>query len=379
MSDEPTEDSSWVHFAPFGSWKGHEEGAFKLDKHVFDSIIARFDEVANDIQVDYNHDSVKGGLSGPKPAAGWIKALEVRGNGSKPEDGLWGLVEWTKRAAAFIRNREYRYTSPVIDFKSKDRKTGKVEGPELFNAALTNDPFLDGQVPLALERLQLQMEIKIKDQKVSAPVAASEQEPANAAEMQEDMGGGGVVDKIAAAVGMEPAAVEAVLLEKMDDIVALVAGASEGDGTPADETMASDQPAAAVANDKWSKAQTDQRQLNLDRLSKRVDELEADKRHALEAKVSEHVSAKIESGEIPDQNRKLAEELYLEDWDRADKIFCSKVVPINERQSTRVMSRGDHKSAKLTEMEQECVTGLVACGYSKDKAIERIVAQRKVN
>lgn len=378
MADEPTEDSSWVHFAPFGVWKGHEEGEFRLDKEVFDSVIARFEDTANDVQVDYNHDSIKEQL-GYKPAAGWIKALEVRGNGKGTADGLWGLVEWTKRAAAFIRNKEYKYTSPVIDFKSKDRKTGKVTGPELFNAALTNDPFLDGQVPLALERLPLQMEIKIKDKQEGQAVAASQEENKDATALQEEgMGSSGAVDKIAEAVGLEPSAVEAILLEKMDDIVAIVAGAQNQDGTPADEAMTSDQTSPTVAADKWAQAEKGKEQLELSRLSSRVKELETDKRKALEKKVSEHVAAKIENGEIPDQSKALAEELYLEDWDRAEKIYCSKIVPIGVSQSTKGQSKKG-QSANLNDVEKESVAGLVLCGYTKEKATERIVAQRKAN
>jgi phage I-like protein len=30
------------------------------------------------------------------------------------EDDIWALVEWTEKAAAHIKAREYRYLSPVL-------------------------------------------------------------------------------------------------------------------------------------------------------------------------------------------------------------------------------------------------------------------------
>jgi phage I-like protein len=377
MSADETEDSAWVHLAPYGTWRGHEEGPFTLDKSTFKNIISEFEKIENDIQIDYHHDSIKEDVTGPRPASGWIKAMEIRGTGKQKGDGLWAFVAWTKRAATFIRNKEFKYLSPVIDFLSKDRKSGKKNSPELFNAALTNDPFLDGQMPLALERLPLQMEIKIKDKQEGQAVAADQTQPDAATMQDEGAAGGSIIDKIAEAVGLEPSAVEALMLEKMDDIVAIVAGAQNTDGTPADEAQAADIPSQTVAADKWEQAKRDQSQLTLDRLSKRVVDLEKKDRKAQEEKVDARIAEKIENGEILIGSKALARELYLEDYDRAERIYCSKVVPIGVSQSTKSAKSGTKDN--LTEDEKTAISSLVSFGYSKDNATQRIVAQRKVN
>ena len=63
--------------------------------------------------VDYDHQNDKPdpGRSGPVPAAGWIKELEVATN------SLWGRVVWTARASELISAKEYRYISPAFYYQ----------------------------------------------------------------------------------------------------------------------------------------------------------------------------------------------------------------------------------------------------------------------
>lgn len=367
LDDTATSDtsgavSSWVHFAPFGKWLGHEQGPLTFDRKEFETIVANFDKLENDLQVDYEHDSINKQLKGPKPAAGWIKALEIRGNGQHKGDGLWGFVEWVSRAVAFIRNREYKYTSPVIDPDAKDRKTKKKIGMELFNAALTNDPFLDGQMPLALERIS--MEIKIKDQKLDntsdKQMNADDPPP-------EPESGGGVFDKIAAMTGMESAAVEAILLEKIDEVAALVAGSAEGDGTPADEPTANADTPKVAAADRWTKA-----------MESRIAILERDKKAEKTRFILDHVNSKIEGGFILDSDKDLAIELYTENFDRAERVYGSQLVPLGRHQAKETRSTNGNK-IKLSDAETASINGLISCGYSKQSATTKVVALRKGN
>ncbi len=97
---------------------------------------------AQDVPVDYDHQSVYSavqGVGGVAPAAGWIdpQSLTVQ------DDGIYGDVKWTDRAAAAIKGREYRYLSPVI---SHD-KNGRVQ--RLLSVGLTNQPAVDGLAKLA--------------------------------------------------------------------------------------------------------------------------------------------------------------------------------------------------------------------------------------
>tara|TARA_B100002019_G_C21152386_1_gene538925 strand:+ start:381 stop:821 length:441 start_codon:yes stop_codon:yes gene_type:complete len=82
--------------------------------------------IDRDHQIDY---AVPGT---PVKAAGWIKEMQVR------EDGIWGRVEWTERALAEIKAKEYRYISPVFMHK---KDTGEITA--IIRASLTNHPNLE--------------------------------------------------------------------------------------------------------------------------------------------------------------------------------------------------------------------------------------------
>src|SRR5690606_23118612 len=74
-----------------------------------EAVLTAFAENGIDLPIDYEHQSLAADdKAGPVPAAGWIKALEVR------DGALWGRVQWTPRAAELIAAREYRYLSPVF-------------------------------------------------------------------------------------------------------------------------------------------------------------------------------------------------------------------------------------------------------------------------
>lgn len=82
--------------------------------------------------VDYDHGIDKpAGRANPGLAAGWITALQATA------DGIWGMVEWTAKAAAHIAEREYRCISPVFEH----REDGTIT--RLVRAALLNNPALD--------------------------------------------------------------------------------------------------------------------------------------------------------------------------------------------------------------------------------------------
>lgn len=130
-----------IQLLPFGEVKS-KNGTFKVDESSLKSIITAFEAETNDLVVDYEHQTLKGVTA---PAAGWIKELVNKG-----QDGLWARVEWTPKAAEFLKNKEYRYLSPVI-LLTKDKKAVR-----LHSAALTNTPAIDG-MPVA-NKLQTENE-----------------------------------------------------------------------------------------------------------------------------------------------------------------------------------------------------------------------------
>ena len=52
-------------------------------------------------------------------------------------------MQWTDRAKEYLRNREYRYLSPVVLVRKNDGRA-----VQLLGAALTNLPAIDGMAPV---------------------------------------------------------------------------------------------------------------------------------------------------------------------------------------------------------------------------------------
>ena len=127
-----------IQVIPFGRHIT-EKGEFELDADGVKAIMSEFDAKENQMVIDYEHQTLTGNVA---PAAGWIKRLMDRGVDSK-KGGLWAEVEWTQRAEKYLGGCEYRYLSPVF---LKDVESGRVM--RLLNAALTNQPAIDGMVPI---------------------------------------------------------------------------------------------------------------------------------------------------------------------------------------------------------------------------------------
>lgn len=108
------------------------------------AIIADFSARENRVVIDYEHQTLLASQNGqPAPASGWFSKLEWR------DSGLYAVdVEWTERAESMIEGGEYKYISPVFTY---DKKTGAVKS--LINAALTNNPALDGMDAVAASQV----------------------------------------------------------------------------------------------------------------------------------------------------------------------------------------------------------------------------------
>ena len=129
----------WVHLFPAGRMTGRDGRHFDLADP--EAIIRDFQARAVDLPIDYEHqnDRPEAKLSGPVPAAGWIKEL------SAGETGLWARVEWTAPARAMIAKREYRYLSPSFAYHPHSKAilrlkgAGLVHNPNLELTALANE------------------------------------------------------------------------------------------------------------------------------------------------------------------------------------------------------------------------------------------------
>jgi phage I-like protein len=120
---------AWVQLLPASPFAGRDgRGPYRTH---FAAVLGEFSANGLPLPIDYEHQTLNAASNGqPAPAAGWIEALQAR------DDGLWGQVAWTPRAAERIAQREYRYLSPVFDH------TEAGEIIRLTSAALVNTPNL---------------------------------------------------------------------------------------------------------------------------------------------------------------------------------------------------------------------------------------------
>jgi phage I-like protein len=133
-----------IPLAVTGTWvRGSNK--FSITPDDLESIVRNFRERQNgEINVDYDHASEMPEVAagGPIPSAGRIVGIdppEAQGR----RTFLWGWFEPTERARTLVKNREYRYISPAIDWGAKNKRTGKPQGATLTSVALTNRPFLE--------------------------------------------------------------------------------------------------------------------------------------------------------------------------------------------------------------------------------------------
>jgi|GEM_PF-2575030 len=146
----------WVQLLPYGVFVTVDGRPFEVNQHSVKAVAEAFGKRKNDLVLDYMHSTENPNL-GDAPAAGWIKELEWRLPGDAtevlPSHGLWARVEWTSRAQERLAAREYRYISPVIKTQKPGKdKTAPLVVIEIVNAALVNDPAIDGMEPVAFAR-----------------------------------------------------------------------------------------------------------------------------------------------------------------------------------------------------------------------------------
>ncbi len=107
---------------------------WRLNKANALSIIQKVRTRSKPLLIDYEHQTLNTTMNGkPAPAAGWIGDLEW-----KDGMGIFAIgTDWTEKAQAFLRAKEYRYISPVFTY---NKNTGDIL--DILHIALTNNPAL---------------------------------------------------------------------------------------------------------------------------------------------------------------------------------------------------------------------------------------------
>lgn len=153
----------WVEVTEAGDYRGYPGGGFKFDQSTFQKIVANFrrhpsyravggEGVADVVAWDFNHASEFAPSEGSipahgTPAQGWIQELAIRA-GAAGKAQLWAKTRWLEPARTYVLQGAYKWASVVVDFAATDPITGKPVGATLVSVALTNNPFVEGMVPL---------------------------------------------------------------------------------------------------------------------------------------------------------------------------------------------------------------------------------------
>lgn len=118
-----------VKILPVGTVNS-EKGDFIVDHESYKEMKAEMQRRGIDIVIDYEHQTLKDVQA---PAGGWVKDLIYT-----PE-AIVAKVEWTPKAKEYLKNKEYRYLSPVVLIRKSDSKA-----VVLHSLALTNTPAING-------------------------------------------------------------------------------------------------------------------------------------------------------------------------------------------------------------------------------------------
>lgn len=130
------EAPEWVHILPAGRFSGADgRGPYQADTS---SLLAEFTNRAKGrpLLIDFSHQSMAAAGSTAGTAAGWVVEMQAR------DDGLWGRVEWTPAGRKALKNKDYRYLSPVF------RHTANGTITSILNAGLVNNPNLSDLAPV---------------------------------------------------------------------------------------------------------------------------------------------------------------------------------------------------------------------------------------
>lgn len=141
--DDSGNTTAWIQAMPFGEYDHPVYGKIAIDQERAQRFAQNVkDKVrGQDLDIDYDHKEYGG------EAAGWVKDADVR------SDGLWLLIDWTKKAYQMLKDKAYRYFSPEYNDEWKHPKTGETHKDVLFGGAITNRPFLKDIVPINLSDL----------------------------------------------------------------------------------------------------------------------------------------------------------------------------------------------------------------------------------
>jgi hypothetical protein len=143
LDDSGEAQRRWIQAMPLGKYNHPVYGEIEITPDKVQQFAQNVkDGVRNtELDIDYDHKAYNG------EAAGWVKDAEAR------PDGLWILIEWTKKAAGLLKDKAYRYFSPEFADEWEHPKDGTKYKNVLNGGAITNRPFLKDILPINMSEL----------------------------------------------------------------------------------------------------------------------------------------------------------------------------------------------------------------------------------
>lgn len=137
----------WYHLVPLGEYPHAETGLVQvIDGPAIDGMLNRFNQEAASPTfagklVDQDHFSYD--TDKPSESFGWVKKMDKR------PDGLWGQIDFSDIGEAAVKNRRYKFVSPVFWPADTIEKLGgnKVRPTRIDSFGLTNNPNFKGMTP----------------------------------------------------------------------------------------------------------------------------------------------------------------------------------------------------------------------------------------
>lgn len=151
-ADAAQGDQAWIHIVELGEYPGKIIGADGAEQDgvsvvTEDDLAAIMRSFKPGMLVDYEHFSLNSNMS--SEAAGWAWEMRRTYNGT----GLEVRVAWTVPAAEKIRNKSYRYISPVLHGPMlKEDGVMKIFCRQLSSAGLTNVPNMKTLRPVSANK-----------------------------------------------------------------------------------------------------------------------------------------------------------------------------------------------------------------------------------
>lgn len=286
---------SQIKIIPLGPVKS-EKGNFKVNEESFKLMEEHFKHRGLDVVIDYEHQTLK---DIEAPAAGWIKSLSIG------KDAILAQVEWTKKASEYLKNKEYKYLSPVVRVRKQD---GVAVG--LHSVALTNTPAINKMYPLVLKDLEEEQQMEFLKE-IAAKLGIT---------VSEEMGEEEIAKAIFEALPSPTAAEEVVANKTILDLLELKEDAKVEDVTSKIMSLKS-----AKTDEGWK--------TKYQELEQRMNKKEAD----------ELVLKALKEGKISKEQKGWAEEYALKDKQSFEKFLekAPVVVPMGQIQVANNVKKAD--------------------------------------